>query len=111
MCGRFSLSVPVSVIRSHITHSSHRPTQHGQIQHMVDYPDLDVAEADWIDQDEFVPRFEHLLFRVFLDSNNMVYRYNIAPRSNAPVIRRQNPDRNELVIHTMVSTNRRPPCS
>ncbi|KAF8480694.1 hypothetical protein JB92DRAFT_1744278 [Gautieria morchelliformis] len=66
MCGRFSLSVP-----------------HGQIQHMVDYPDLDVAEADWIDQDDFFPR------------------YNIAPRSNAPVIRRQDPDQSELVIHTM----------
>lgn len=77
---------------------------------MVDYPDLDVAEADWIDQDEFVPRFEQLLLRIFLDSNKfMVYRYNIAPRSNAPVIRRQNPDRNELVIHTMVSLNRRAP--
>ena len=24
---------------------------------MVDYPYLDVAEADWIDQDEFIPRY------------------------------------------------------
>lgn len=33
-----------------------RYPQHGQIQHMADYPELDVAEANWIDQDEFIPR-------------------------------------------------------
>ncbi|KAF8583425.1 DUF159-domain-containing protein [Ramaria rubella] len=66
MCGRYSLSLP-----------------HGQIHHMVDYPDLDVAEAEWIDEDEFNPR------------------YNIAPRSNAPIIRRQNPEDSNLVIQTM----------
>ncbi|KAF8515723.1 hypothetical protein BU17DRAFT_76815 [Hysterangium stoloniferum] len=50
---------------------------------MVDYPELDVAEAEWLDEDSFEPR------------------YNIAPRSNAPVIRRRAPNDSELVIQTM----------
>jgi len=50
---------------------------------MAQYPELDVGEAEWIDEDNFQPR------------------YNIAPRSNAPVIRRREPDDSQLVIHTM----------
>jgi len=50
---------------------------------MVTYPEVNVADAEWIGEDEFEPR------------------YNIAPRSNAPVIRRRDPERNDLVIHTM----------
>jgi hypothetical protein len=58
MCGRYSLSIPVRLI-SHLTEVvlySNITGQHGQIHHMVDYPDIDVAEANWIDEDNFRPR-------------------------------------------------------
>ena len=38
---------------------------------MVDYPELDVAEADWIDQDEFIPRY----FAV-----NITASWNLVPK-------------------------------
>ncbi|KIJ47332.1 hypothetical protein M422DRAFT_45872 [Sphaerobolus stellatus SS14] len=66
MCGRYSLGVP-----------------RDQIHQMVDYADLNVGDAEWIDEEDFQPR------------------YNIAPRSNAPVIRRRSPEDSELVIQTM----------
>lgn len=59
MCGRFSL---------HINHD---------VQQL---PGYDVHINEWIDQDQFVPR------------------YNIAPRSQAPVIRRYD---SNLVMQTM----------
>jgi putative SOS response-associated peptidase YedK len=59
MCGRFSL------------HNNHDVQQ---------LPGYDVHVDEWIDQDQFIPR------------------YNIAPRSQAPVIRRND---SNLVMQTM----------
>lgn len=59
MCGRFSL------------HNNHDVQQ---------LPGYDVHINEWIDQDQFIPR------------------YNIAPRSQAPVIRRND---SNLVLQTM----------
>ena len=59
MCGRFSL------------HNNHDVQQ---------LPGYDVHINEWIDQDQFIPR------------------YNIAPRSQAPVIRRNG---SNLVMQTM----------
>lgn len=65
-----------------------RPPQHREIEQLPGYPAAHVAE--WIDADRFVPRF------------------NVAPRSLAPVLRRADPAAGSdaaaapaLVLHTM----------
>ncbi|KAK7441711.1 hypothetical protein VKT23_016376 [Stygiomarasmius scandens] len=63
MCGRFAL---------HLLHE--------EIQDLEGY---DVNIGEWIDQRDFVPR------------------YNIAPRTQAPVIRRRHPGADDLVIQSM----------
>ncbi|KAI8338498.1 hypothetical protein BC941DRAFT_501663 [Chlamydoabsidia padenii] len=65
MCGRFCCSHCASDIKTRLTDIG-----------------LDVKETQWIDQDNFRPR------------------YNVAPRSHVPVVR-QNDDKHHLVLQTM----------
>jgi putative SOS response-associated peptidase YedK len=90
MCGRFALGLEVSILDI-LPSSTTSVLQHSQIQAMEGYPGVVVAE--WIDQDQFVPR------------------YNIAPHSQAPVLRRRErvstdttattEDTPEYILHTM----------
>lgn len=64
-----------------------RRSQADDIQHLHGYPALGQQVGEWIDRSRFVPR------------------YNVAPRSHAPVLRRREAAASEgadkLVLHTM----------
>jgi putative SOS response-associated peptidase YedK len=73
MCGRFALRLPVCLA---ITQFQNDPEafQRGEIRQNVRHGRNNLnVDDDWIDEDEFVPR------------------YNIAPRTYAPVVRRRDP--------------------
>ena len=83
MCGRFALALRVEPFKLNILYSFHSELyqQPDEIEQLDAYPALNIDQ--WLNRDRFVPR------------------YNVAPRTHAPVIRRAQPGEPALVMHSM----------
>ena len=85
MCGRFALALQVSPLSSFFLSFSNKIKQTNkqadQVEQLDDYPALHIDQ--WVHRDRYVPR------------------YNVAPRTHAPVIRRARPEESALVMHSM----------
>lgn len=82
MCGRFALALQVSNHSSYFSlNPSYFSIKADDIEQLDGYPALRVDQ--WVHRDRYVPR------------------YNVAPRTHAPVIRRAQPDEPALVMHSM----------
>jgi putative SOS response-associated peptidase YedK len=82
MCGRFALALQVSSSRTNpIFFLKSFNDKADEVEQLDGYPALRVDQ--WVNRDRYVPR------------------YNVAPRTHAPVIRRAQPEEPALVMHSM----------